>query len=64
MFMDVQQYLKFFPECGLNVQKRLKVLITRHIEANTPGETVVMDLLHYPKAKLKGHTYVLASPWW
>jgi hypothetical protein len=28
----------------------------QHIEANAPGETVVMDLLHYPKAK--GHKYV------
>ena len=51
MFLDVQWYLKFCPECGLNAQKRSKALITQHIEANAPGETVVMDLLHYPKAK-------------
>ena len=49
MFMDVQQYLKFCPECGLNAQKRSKAPITQHIEANAPGETVVMDLLHYSK---------------
>ena len=57
MFMDVQRYLKFCPECGLNAQKRSKAPIMQHIEANAPGETVVMDLLHYPKAK--GHKYVL-----
>ena len=46
-------YLKFCPECGLNAQRRSKAPIMQHIEANATGETVVMDLLHYPKAK--GH---------
>ena len=43
MFMDVQRYLKFCPECGLNAQRRSKAPITQHIEENAPGETVVMD---------------------
>ena len=56
MFMDVQRYLKFCPECGLNAQRRSKAPIMQ-LEANAPGETVVMDLLHYPQAN--GHKYVL-----
>ena len=59
MFMDVQRYLKFCPECGLSTQRRSKAQIMQHIEANAPGETVVVDLLHYPK--VKGHKYVLVA---
>ena len=59
MFMDVQRYIKFCTECNLNAQVRLKGPIQNHIEANAPGETVVVDLLHYPKADR--YRYVLVA---
>ena len=51
MFADVQRYLKFCTECGLNSQVRSKAPIAQHTEAGGPGETWVVDLLHFPEAK-------------
>ena len=51
MFTDVQQYVKYCTECMLNMDVKSKAPITRHIQANAPRETWVIDLLHYPEAK-------------
>ena len=59
MFLDVQRYVKFCTGCQLNAQVRGKAHITKHIEASAPGETVVIDLLHFPTAK--GYRYVLVA---
>jgi len=59
MFLDVQRYLKYCSGCQLNAQVKGRAHITKHIEAAAPGETVVIDLLHFPHAK--GHKYVLVA---
>ena len=63
MFADVQtrRYLQFCTECGLNsrAQVRPKAPIAQHVEASGPGETWVVDLLHFPEAK--GYKYVLVA---
>jgi RecA/RadA recombinase len=59
MFMDVQRFLRFCAECNLNAQVRSKGYIEQHVEATGPGESLVIDLLHYPKAE--GYKYVLVA---
>jgi hypothetical protein len=59
MFLDVQKYIKFCPLCNRNTDKRTKAPIKQHVMAGAPGETVVIDLLHYPKAK--GCKYLLVA---
>ena len=51
MFLDVHEYIKFCPLCNRDTDKRTKAPIKQHVMASAPGETVVIDLLHYPKAK-------------
>ena len=57
MFGDVQRYVKYCAQCSLNSAVHSKAPITKHIEATGPGETWVMDLLHFPNAK--GFKYAL-----
>ena len=59
MFKDVQDYLKYCPQCQLTQMVKLKAPIKRHIESAAPGETWVIDLLHYPTAQ--GYKYVLVA---
>ena len=59
MFSDIQQYVKYCTECMLNANVHSQSPITKHIQANAPGEVWVIDLLHYPKAK--GFKYVLVA---
>ena len=59
MFLDVQKYIKFCPVCNRNTDKRTTAPIKQHVSASAPGETVVIDLLHYPKAK--GCKYLLVA---
>ena len=59
MFKDAQDYLKYCPQCQLTQMVKLKAPIKRHIESAAPGETWVIDLLHYPSAQ--GYKYVLVA---
>ena len=59
MFLDVQKFVKYCPMCNRNTDKRTAAPIKQHIQAQAPGETVVIDLLHFPKAK--GHKYFLVA---
>ena len=59
MFTDVAKYVTYCTQCQLDSVPRKKALITKHIEAAAPGETWVIDLLHYPTAK--GFRYVLVA---
>ena len=59
MFLDVQKYIKSCPVCNRNTHKRTTAPIKQQVTASAPGETVVIDLLHYPKAK--GFKYVLVA---
>ena len=59
MFLDVQNFVKYCPMCNRNTDKRTAAPIKQHIQAQAPGETVVIDLLHFPKAK--GHKYLLVA---
>ena len=54
-----RSYIKFYPLCNRNTDKRTKAPIKQHVMASAPGETVVIDLLHYPKAK--GCEYLLVA---
>ena len=59
MFGDVQRYVKYCAQCSLNSAVHSKAPITKHIEATGPGETWVMDLLHFPNCNAKGFKYAL-----
>ena len=59
MFLDVQKFVKYCPMCNCNTDKRTSAPIKQHIQAHAPGETVVVDLPHFPKAK--GHKYLLVA---
>ena len=45
--------------CNRNTDKRTTAPIKQHVTASAPGETVVIDLLHYPK--VKGCKYLLVA---
>ena len=57
MYADVHRFVKYCAKCQFNAKVRSAAPITKHITANAPGETIVIDLLHYPQAK--GYKYVL-----
>ena len=45
--------------CNRNTDKRAISLIKDHVLSEAPGETVVVDLLHFPK--FKGDKYLLVA---
>ena len=59
MFLDVQDFVKYCGVCNRNTDKRTRAPIKGHVLSEAPGETVVVDLLHFPKAK--GDKYLLVA---
>jgi len=59
MFKAVQDYTKYCAGCQMTKEKKTKTPITKHVEADNPGEVWVVDLLHYPTAA--GFKYVLVA---
>ena len=59
MFLDVQDFVKYCGVCNRNTDKSTRAPIKDHIMAEAPRETVVIDLLHFPKAK--GDKYLLVA---
>ena len=57
MYADVHRYIKYCPGCQMNAKHKSKVPITKNVTAAAPGETIVIDLLHYKRAA--GYKYVL-----
>ena len=57
LYADVHRFVKYCAKCQLNARVRTSAPISKHITAAEPGEVVVIDLLHYPKAA--GYKYVL-----